>query len=529
MINEPPFPIPVGFTPWGGLNTTDAATQLEPSELADSLNFFWNNKSARVRSAWQTSNVVSGLVTTPDSIMALISFQAGGLNQNLLIPFTDQARIYKINLVTGVATEITGPGYGGAFSTDIFFYPTIKPAVVNGNVLIPGAATKLIRHVPGAAAYTVISSVVPAFITSHLSRAVGAYDIVAANGQIKVMWSVPGDETDWTSALLGAGSTTLSEIPDRITGIGVLHDVLFVPRRYGIHLGYNTGVATTPYRFENYLKGGLGEVGNYIPASLAISNNIAYFIGPDNVYKFDLSGGLQPIGDKIVSSLMTDVINSTRQYKGVIWRVGGSSASGTATKPRPRYALVPLEVAPTGNAMIYMYDIIDGTWSKHDFPGTGAHSAAIMNFADDNTTVGTAVAPLVLADKASSNTPAYRFLKDDVSGPESTATFLLSKVFQVGHAGKDYVLRRVLVRSKDIAGNASITLTATCRLGSTAQTISKTKVCNVNHDDAWISTWFDIQLTGQNFQFKAALTSANDLAEIDYVEAEFSESGVKRG
>lgn len=515
---EQAFPVPLQLGPFSGNNADDAAPQLAPEELVDSLNFFFNNRSAHQRGKW-TSVAITGLVDNPSTLVAFKSFLVANLVNHLLI--TDQtsvaSKLYKVNMTTGAATQLTGP----AFVPISGYQQTINVVAVNGNALVSGCDS-ILRHVPGAAAYTAVAGVHPIFLTSHLSRAIGAFDSGAANGQMIVMGSVPGDETDWTTYINGAFTSTLSDIPDGITGLGVLHNTLFVPHRKGFHLGFATGIANPPYRFENWSKD--EGVGVFNAPSLAIYNNVAYFTAEDDVYTFDLNNGVQSIGRGVKGSLLYDIINASRVYKGCIWRVSGPGPVGALKNiPRVRYALVPV-LGGLGSSYIHMYDIEDKTWSKHDFPAA-LYSASQVNFSDDNTTQGTGVYPLCLVGSGSAQNPLLYYI-DETNNCEA-ASYLVSKVVRPGPLAKDFTLRRAIVSFRDFGASNAIKLTASCTLGTAAKTANQTRG-GLNNDGKWVRDWYDLQVSGQNFQFRVDV-AAGLKCEVDALEVYLSESGTFRG
>lgn len=262
------------------------------------------------------------------------------------------------------AAEITGAGT--SFGDRLFH----NIAVWAGIVLVGNNVGGILQHTPlSSTTYSIISDAKYRYVTTSFNRAVAAYDITSgSNNPRSIGWSTTTDVSDWTSA--GSGSTELTDIPDDITGLVNINNVIVVARTYGWSLGRVTGSNTTgPFRWEIMVREGSGCAW---PSTLAHYNNLIFCVGHDDVYTFDLSRGPQPIGRNIRRELIHSIYSGAR-YRGVItrgdYRWNGDSflevdASATPI-PRLRYHLVP--IVPAEGARHYSYDLEEQTWATHTY------------------------------------------------------------------------------------------------------------------------------------------------------------------
>jgi len=261
-------------------------------------------------------------------------------------------------------SQITGAGL--TFGNRLYH----NMIVASGDIVIGNHPGGMVTHTPlSTTTYTITSGAKYRYFTTSFNRVVGAYDITAgANNPRSIGWSTTTDITDWTST--GAGSTELTDIPDDITGLKSVNNVVVVARQTGWTLGYVTGSNTTgPFRWNLMVRDGAGCAW---PATLDNYNNTLYCVGHDDVYQFDINQGAKPIGAQIREPLMRSISKGAR-YKGVItkgdflYEPGAETVDGVQNNfvPRVRYHLVP--VVPSEGARHYSFDLKDQSWSSHSY------------------------------------------------------------------------------------------------------------------------------------------------------------------
>jgi len=353
------------------LNTEAAPISLGETECSDALNFLFERGVARTRphlrkrfSEWASGARV-------DYAKAFL------LNQgNRYIVYIDSAGALRRLGSTASASTYSGAeitGAGTSFGDRMFH----NVAVWAGIVLVGNNVGGLLTHTPiSTSTYAVVSDAKYRYVTTSFNRAVAAYDITSgANNPRKIGWSTTTDITDWTST--GAGSTELTDIPDDITGIVNINNIIVVARTYGWTLGYVTGSNTTgPFRWEMKVREGSGCAW---PSTLAHFNNTIFCVGHDDVYTFDIASGPSPIGGSIRDALMHSLHEGAR-YKGIVtrgdYRYNSESASdvdeAASFIPRLRYHLVP--IVPHEGARHYSYDVREKTWAAHSY-NTNIHAA----------------------------------------------------------------------------------------------------------------------------------------------------------
>lgn len=415
--------------------------------------------------------------------------------------------LYRMDPTTYLCTVITGP----AFTRH---YP-VSAAVVNGVVLIT-TASGIIRWVPGAGVYTLITSVKPKFITAHLSRAVGAYTDVA-NGAINVVWSVAGDETTWTGSTNGSGSVFLSDADDEIIGLQTVNNTLVVCRRSGFHLGFATGVSIPAYRFELWSR---DDVGVLINPSVARYANTLYFIGTDNVYSFD-TAKLTPLGDSIKTEIITNsqLLTGNQYYNGFVTRRLLSGRS------RALYHLVPSNPFDGSDLAAYPHYVLDiatGVWSKQSY------EKCYFGYRLRRTIRSESVGIIFV------QTPGniQQGIWDDSLACERVASFTLPN-FVLGDQFADVIVSRVLVRMRDygFAGVPTITISTTLNTVITSWTCQPT-VTGAANDSKWKRWWADARTAASRAGNDCVVSisfPANTKFAIDWLAVLWSREGDFRG
>lgn len=343
---------------------------MDSQSCTESLNFLFERGIARTRPHMRRRSITE-LVAANYKVDFAKSFLLNQGNRYSLY-ITDGGAMYRFaatdSATSHAAAEITGAGT--SFGDRLFH----NIAVWAGIVLVGNNTGGILQHTPiSTTTYTVISDAKYRYITTSFNRAVAAYDITSgANNPRSIGWSTTTDVSDWTSA--GSGSTELTDIPDDITGLVNINNVIVVARTYGWTLGRVTGSNTTgPFRWEMMVREGAGCAW---PSTLAHYNNMIFCVGHDNIYSFDLSKGPQPIGGPIRRELL-HTISSGARYRGIITRGdlrwNGDVVSATVVPtdnnaspiPRLRYHLVP--IVNTEGASHYSYDVQEQTWSAHRY------------------------------------------------------------------------------------------------------------------------------------------------------------------
>lgn len=438
------------YNPIGGVNLTDSEDVLGEQEVRDSLNFLFERGTARTRPGLTTVTVSP----TVGTIAFAKSLSLGATPMTFLIVGN---KLYK--LVNGTSTEITGAGI--TFGSSEYHNGTS----VNGEILIANSTGGMVRWDPAGNTYTILNSAKYRYVTGHFSRALGAYDASATNGDKKVGWCATGDISDWVG--VGSGSNTLSDCPDDITGLGNINNVVVIPRRGGIHLAFPTGYGANPFRFEVWGRDGAGFP---YPSTVAFNNNILYGVGRDDVYTFDLAN-LTPIGYKVRDELLQAI------HAGVIYRGFVSTLSGHMSQGR--YHLIP----NSNQWPHYCYDIQERKWSKH------MYSAVItggFHFVPGYTTEGAAVFGSDFVGKW-----------DELVACE-TASQLRSRTFMLGDLMQDQRVIRGMVRYRDY-GEATVG----CQFGVTINRERRVEsqelvVGSKEASGRWTRQWFNFRSEGQD-------------------------------
>lgn len=464
------------YSPVGGLNLTDDEDSLAPTEVRDASNMLFEGGSLLNRPGITTTPMKAGM--SIGSIAFAQSFNVGATPLTVLIVGN---KLYS--LVLDLPTEITGAGI--TFGLAAFH----GGAAVNGEILMANSTGGLVRWDPTGGTYVIVADAKYRYVTGHFSRALGAYDTTAANGDKKIGWCITGDIGDWTG--VGSGSVILSDCPDDITGLGNINNVIVVPRRSGIHLGFPTGYGSLPFRWETWGRDGAGFP---YPSTNCFFNNILYGVGKDDVYTYNLSD-LTPIGYKIRGELL-HALHAGVTYRGFISTLCGDV-------PRPRYNLVP----SSNQWPHYVYDLADQKWSKHWYDVSffgGFHHIPTY------TTEGPALYGI---DTIHRWTPEL---------PCEVASWFLSRQIVLGDVEKDHRVNRMLLRYRDW-GQYDINCTFNVTLGQERR--SEAAIVSLGSAEAsgrWSRAWHNFRLEGQDGDFRvdvpASFVFGTNLASIRITE-----------
>lgn len=490
--------LPIEFHPTGGVNSEDNEANIDPSQVQDARNFLFERGEADTRPALNSIAItgMSGL-----TIQYAYSLQVAGVFYTLFI--TTTARLFYVTAGGASATEVTGSGFTG-LGTNHF-----KPISVNGVVMFSVVNSGSMSLLHWAAAlgntytlvFTGLSTNVNVTMTSQLSRALLALQQPTSSSSVSyVYWSKPGDETTWNTSPStdGSGNAALNEIPDTAVEMGVLHNVVMVLRSSGITLGYSTGVAIPAFRWETWTREQVGGV----PATFAADANIAYFVGPDDVYTFDLSN-LTSIGYPIRSKLLA---------KGSIY-VGFISRMLSSGIPRAKFHLMP-SFGSAANTPHYAYDIQEQKWSIHSYNHT-------INYGFDYKRGNGASSPAFVD---SSSTPKIWYW-DSTNGPCEQASYFVSKSFRTEYT-MEMRVDRTLVSYRDQGTTPNVQTEVNGRIGGiNAETVTDTKAVGNNNDQYWNRIYFNTRAAvGQDIQVIVSVP-ANEQFQCDTVSIQLAQEG----
>ena len=114
----------------------------------------------------------------------------------------------------------------------------------------------------------------------------------------EVTWSASGDFENFAG--VGAGTAVLADDADKIQAGLLMREFLIVYKERSIYIGRATGRSDIAIVFE---KGPGGNIGTVAPMSVVGTADEHFFLGMDDVYKFSLDYGVQPIGKAIRDEL----------------------------------------------------------------------------------------------------------------------------------------------------------------------------------------------------------------------------------
>lgn len=456
----------IPYKPIGGINMLDSEDSLGELEVRDARNFLFERQCFKSR---------PGVVgVAPAGLSGSLIFMKSLIIETsaFTLAITSDNKLWKISTDLSTATEITS---GGSVT-----FPSItamNAEVINGIICVSGNPGGIVHWPTSGTVYTELSSSDYLYLTSHATRAVGAYKLGGAAGDTRrIGWSRSGDETLWTGG--DSGTAHLIDSPDDITGLTVLHNMLVVCRRYGFTLGRLTGGGSPVYEFEIWDREGTGVT---YPSTMATFANVLYFVSAGDVHTFDLRQ-VTSIGGKIREELL-HVLKYGPQYQGVVGRMYEAARD----QVRLQYHLFPIGIF--GNRMDlphFIYDIESATWSKHHYgfvPRGGFYRKEDFN----------SEAPALF-----DATKVYTW---DPDVPCEADMQLVSRTFTLGPEDTELTLRRVLAKYRNF-GPQRIEITARC--------MQDDNVVENSHSDSIGTTpidgklrraWFPMEgITGQDFE-----------------------------
>ena len=135
---------------------------------------------------------------------------------------------------------------------------------------------------------------------------------IIQNPEMIVGWSAPSIFTQWnpvdgTGKVTGAGFNQISDISDYISGVYIGNNILVILRSFGVDYMNALQNAVIPFDFNHISNALVGE--GCQDSRLATQfDQICCFIGNTDVFQY--SGQLSPIGTKIKSTILWDVVHA---------------------------------------------------------------------------------------------------------------------------------------------------------------------------------------------------------------------------
>lgn len=402
---------------------------------------------------------------------------------------SDDNKLYSLSAALA-ATQITGAAVTlDALSTS---------EGVNGLLLISGNAAGLIRwDALTGNTYTVLTDAPYRYVTSHLSRAIAAYNLSGGDNLLDprtVAWSVAGDETDWTS--FGAGSAVLADATDAITGLGLMRNTIVIPRSSGFHLGIPTGVSTPPFNWIRHSHG--LDSGCVYPTTFTVYGTRCFYVGRNDVFTFDLVEP-KPIGKKIRRELIR-LLRAGNVYRGFVSESFGQEL-------RLQYHLVPM--TNDENLPSFVFDLGDGSWSRIDYGfATGTGWFNLQAIGDSGPALSTY------------NSDEVKHWDDDAVVASKAS--LTTKSLDIGPLTEDVDVTRALVLYRAL-DEVKVEFSLRLLLSDNDVVLKQAKLLPA--DVRWRRLWLDYRGAGQLPEFKVEMLTAGrfEFAQIDLALGSTSE------
>lgn len=505
----------IEWRPIAGVDFERAEVAQEATFCSDARNFLFERGVARTRPHARGVLAASSSFNTGAKTDFSKTFEAEDRSYYYLY-IQDDGKVYRNS-----ANEVTGSGT--SFGSRQYHNMT----AVNGNVIVGNNVGGGLHWTPPTGGtYTLLTNAKYRYFTSNRSRAFAAYDITSgSNDPRKVAWSATGDETDWTGTT--AGTATLAEAPDGITGLKTVSNVVVILRDTGISLAYPTGSSTSgTFRFENAV---LDGVGCPFPSTVSQYNNTVFFLGPDDVYAYNVTGAPQPIGRQVRDMIHREMALGA-EFRSFVTRGDRLIEPGRDTgsvsdlfypsvRPRARLHFV----ATANNFNHYCYDIESQTWTVHSYsrpirfgyPGRFAaisgvhpvHGLGLLTDADPSDT-------LLWYDGVSGptndgDTLDYTSEAGSITSFIDADHFIESPTFVIGDGTQDFEVKRVLVSWKcdaPIIDPPPVEVTVQCKQQYNSVGAS-TQRALVELDDSmtWQRTFFDMRVNGNYFKVKVTV------------------------
>lgn len=204
------------------------------------------------------------------------------------------------------------------------------------------------------------ASAVPAKYLMELNFQLLAANCIVAgpvNAPNRIFWTGPGAGTDWTSFV--AGQTDLFNGLGPINGLAKLYQAGYAFQQWGVVQIVPTGIGLAPFQFITM---GSKAKGSILPYGIAsFGENIACYIGKDNVYSFDGTQsypiGSRPIdGNRMLGARSRIFVDLASALFSNIFGFILSSANGYD------YDSYWLFIPSLNKAWVYHFD--EGSWTQ---------------------------------------------------------------------------------------------------------------------------------------------------------------------
>lgn len=395
-------------SPWGGVDFSRPYNVLDPQFLAPgSINTSQIN-GFLTSSPWLASSPYSNVFAGNEFP---IGFFKGNVTNQFF--FTPAPTIVVTNLAVyySSANSFTGSALN-PFVLNLLH--TWAPAEINAGFLAPGNdvsfqevagivyftglmlngifSVNLNPGFPGifATATTFVSAAYLIELGGYLFAAECRFPTGGGTGTSvlpTVAWSGPGQYSGsgasdpWNPVnQLGGGFNQLSDVPDTITGLAGIGRSALIFRNNGVsQCDPNPGTSNSglqPFTFYHLWASAQG-VGAY-PGTVAQFGQTVYFRSSDNVYSISISGGLQPVGPRIIAKINADE-RASKSGEGATFITSGAPSywyfsSIVVIGGQLHYWLCfsaynvnPVTLSQQFTALVYDYNIAENAWHVSDF------------------------------------------------------------------------------------------------------------------------------------------------------------------
>lgn len=507
----------------GGINQLDSEDALQPGQVSDAENFLFEQGRVFTRPGVASHSIEN---LTGRVVLHKAFATEGGMTYNNSLLVTDDTKVWSLapNGVIGssafLATLLTNTvafNFGGRFNPDAIS--------LNGVIVFTVGGAFLYRwdFLNADPVTTIGSPAGHAYITSINSRVVGAVDLNGGSPLFtKIGWSASGDETNWSTS--DAGSLTLSDTFDPITGLGTIHNVVVVLRAHGIHLGTLTGVSLPVFRFENYVRRGAGC---FFEGTAAFDDDFCMYVGADDVYKFSLGSKPEPIGGELRQLILQTLASFYRgnerfYYRGYFTRSGvlQSGEFGGVVKPRYRYHLSPswrVSAQPFMDQYPhFVYDLQEDKWSVHTY-------GFISTYGTSLDLVPNHFVPAIFDN--STNSKVYVW---DPQLPQENGARLSGPVITVENPEYDMRVNRALIRYRDVGPTQVTMRLEATRENAVVGSVDTQKFGNDPPTGRWMRQYFNHELVGQDFKWTMEVPPGVPF-ETNTISLRYSRAGEFKG
>jgi hypothetical protein len=501
--------VKLNFTPLGGVDYEDNATRLASNLVSASTNFMYQGQQCLTR---------PGLAPPPDASFSFINHPVtfadkvynNAVGFSMFVDTFNNIYYYAAGTGSGAVA-----GSGAVFANHVF----INVTSVIGQIVFGGNPGGIITWDPTTLTnvYVIQTTAPYRYVSALQGRAIAAYNTTESMllGPRAFAYSKPGSLSIWTSTDGSAGEINISDIEDDITGLGVLHNIVVIPHRNGIHIGYPTGALPLPFDIQPFIRWGGGI---WQPSTVAFSDEVMFGVGEDNVFMFDLNT-LSPIGNPIRNELLTN-INDGTLYRGFITRFGYDTLPA-----RLRYHLVPLG---NNSCRQFTYDFVAQSWAPHEY-----NSAGTINWAwamPSTASIGNGDYGIALVDNAAP--PDVNIWQSTVPCEQPSTVTRYCGV--IDDLASDYMLEDVILHYQDnLASAVDVTITIQGTLAGAVTTTDQTTAIGGLNDGLWKRAQMgrgsnNLRQLGNDF-FLTLSVPANSSLTFDQVTVLLTRQGDFRG